>query len=386
LTGTVAWAVFCLGVLGVLALDLALAGRQARAPTEREAVGWVALWVTLSLVLGGAVWGAKGSDAGLQFFGSYLVEYALSVDNLFVFLMLFETFRVRPEHRRQLLLWGVLGAVVLRGCLLFSGVALVRRFQWLLVPFGGLLLYTAVKLVWQPTEEAAPHENAVVRAARRFLPMSEGPASQQFALVVREHGRLRFTPLFLVLVMVETTDLLFAFDSIPAVLGMSQDTFIVFTSNVCAVLGLRSLFFVLQGLMGRMAYLKPALAAVLAFVGAKMVLDPWLHVPLWASLLVIAGLLAAAVWASVVRPPRAGACTAQRPVAAARCPWDSLVRPNVQHHHRRHPRDGEALLLARAQLARERAVRVQLPGGDCQPGQRASPPANASLGHHRRQR
>jgi tellurite resistance protein TerC len=221
--------------------------------------------------------------------------------------MLFETFRVRPEHRRQLLLWGVLGAVVLRGCLLFSGVALVRRFQWLLVPFGGLLLYTAVKLVWQPTEEAAPHENAVVRAARRFLPMSEGPASQQFALVVREHGRLRFTPLFLVLVMVETTDLLFAFDSIPAVLGMSQDTFIVFTSNVCAVLGLRSLFFVLQGLMGRMAYLKPALAAVLAFVGAQMVLDPWLHVPLWASLLVIAGLLAAAVWASVVRPPRAGA-------------------------------------------------------------------------------
>ncbi len=303
-----AWVAFCVGVLGVLAVDLGLASRQARSPTQRQAVGWVALWVTLSLALGGAVWAVRGAEAGLQFFGSYLVEYALSVDNLFVFLMLFEAFRVRPEHRRPLLLWGVLGAVVLRGCLLFSGAALVRRFQWLLVPFGGLLLFTAVKLLWQPAEgEVAPRENAVVRAARRFLPMTEGPATGHFALAVRQQGRLFFTPLFLVLVMVETTDLLFAFDSIPAVLGMSQDTFIVVTSNVCAVLGLRSLFFVLEGLMRRMAYLKPALAAVLAFVGAKMVLDPWLRVPLWLSLLVIAGLLATAVLASAVRPPRAGA-------------------------------------------------------------------------------
>jgi len=303
----VAWVAFCLGVLGLLSVELGLARRRARAPTQREAVGWVALWVSLSLGLGAAVWAGRGADAGLQFFGSYLVEYALSVDNLFVFLMLFEAFRVRREHRRPLLLWGVLGAVLLRGCLLFSGAALVRRFQWLLVLFGGSLLVTAVRLVWKPQgAEVAPRENALVRAARRFLPMTEGPVGEDFALVVREHGRLRFTPLFLVLVMVETTDLLFAFDSIPAVLGMSQDPFIVFASNVCAVLGLRSLFFVLEGLMRRMAYLKPALAAVLAFVGAKMLLDPWLHLPPGVSLLVIAGLLATAVLASLVRPPRSG--------------------------------------------------------------------------------
>jgi len=303
-----AWVAFCLGVLGVLALDLALSSRRASAPTRREAVGWVALWVSLSVGLGAAIWAARGADAGLQFFGSYLVEYALSVDNLFAFLVLFEAFRVPSEHRRRLLLWGVLGAILLRGCLLFSGVTLVRHFQWLLVPFGCLLLLTALRLLWQPgNKEVARRENAVLRAARRFLPMSEAPASTHFAFVVREHGRLRVTPLFLVLVMVETTDLLFAFDSIPAVLGMSQDNFIVFTSNVCAVLGLRSLFFVLEGLVTRMTYLKAALATVLAFVGAKMVLDPWLHLPLWVSLLVICSVLTAAALASAVRPPRAGA-------------------------------------------------------------------------------
>ena len=302
-----AWVAFCLGVLGLLSVDLGLARRRARAPTQREAVGWVALWVSLSLGLGAAVWAGRGADAGLQFFGSYLVEYALSVDNLFVFLMLFEAFRVRREHRRRLLLWGVLGAVLLRGCLLFAGAALVRQFQWLLVVLGASLLLTAVKLVWKRSEdEVVPRENALLRAARRFLPMAEGPVGEHFALVVREHGRLRFTPLFLVLVMVETTDLLFAVDSIPAVLGMSQDPFIVFASNVCAVLGLRSLFFVLEGLMHRMAYLKQALAAVLAFLGAKMLLDPWFHLPLGVSLLVIAGVLATAVLASLVRPPRSG--------------------------------------------------------------------------------
>jgi len=303
----VAWVAFCLGVLGLLSVDLGLARRRARAPTQREAVGWVALWVSLSLGLGAAVWAGRGADAGLQFFGSYLVEYALSVDNLFVFLMLFEAFRVRREHRRRLLLWGVLGAVLLRGCLLFAGAALVRQFQWLLVVLGASLLLTAVKLVWKRSEdEVVPRENALLRAARRFLPMAEGPVGEHFALVVREHGRLRFTPLFLVLVMVETTDLLFAVDSIPAVLGMSQDPFIVFASNVCAVLGLRSLFFVLEGLMHRMAYLKQALAALLAFLGAKMLLDPWFHLPLGVSLLVIAGVLATAVLASLVRPPRSG--------------------------------------------------------------------------------
>ncbi|MGO8969318.1 MAG: TerC/Alx family metal homeostasis membrane protein [Myxococcaceae bacterium] len=303
---SIAWIGFGASVLGLLAIDLGLSSRKKLAPSQREAVRWLALWVALSLGLCAVLWKVRGADAGLQFLSCYLVEYALSVDNLFVFLLLFEAFRVRPEHRRRLLLWGVFGAVLFRASLLFSGVALVRHFKWLLVPFGGFLLWSAVKLIWRPdSAEVAPRENALVRAARRVLPMAKGAPSNDFLFVVQEDARWRFTPLFLVLVMVETTDLLFAFDSIPAVLGMSQDAFIVFTSNVCAILGLRSLFFVLEGLMGRMVYLKPALAAVLAFVGAKMLVDPWFHFPLWASLLVIASVLGAAVLASFARPSRA---------------------------------------------------------------------------------
>ncbi len=302
-----AWAAFAGGTLVVLAIDLAVSGRKAQAPSQREAVGWVALWVGLSLGLGAALWRLRGAEAGLQFFSCYLVEYALSADNLFVFILLFAAFRVRPEHRRPLLLWGVLAAVVMRGFLLVAGVSLVHRFQWLLVPFGGVLLFSAVRLVSKPqAPELVPRENAVVRAARRFLPLAEETTKPGFALLVHQDGRWRFTPLFLVLVMVESTDLLFAFDSIPAVLGMSQDAFIVYASNVCAVIGLRSLFFVLEGLMGRLVYLKPALAAVLGFIGAKMLVEPWVQLRLWVSLLVIASMLCLAVLASWVRPSRDG--------------------------------------------------------------------------------
>jgi tellurite resistance protein TerC len=307
MTGALAWVGFNLGVLVVLVIDLGLTGRKGRALSQKEATRWVLLWAALSMGLCAALWRTRGSTAGLQFLGSYLIEYALSVDNLFVFLVLFEAFRVEPEHRRRLLLWGVLGAVVLRATLLLLGAGLVRRYEWLLVPFGGLLLFTALKLVLKPQEpELGPRENVLVRLARRFLPMTEAPP-ERFALAVKERGRLRFTPLFLVLVMLETTDLLFAIDSIPAVLGMSQDPFILYSSNVCAILGLRSLFFVLEALMGRLVYFKPALALVLAFVGAKMVAEPWLHLPIWVSLLVIAGVLGGAVLASLLRARRSTA-------------------------------------------------------------------------------
>jgi tellurite resistance protein TerC len=300
MTSVLAWVGFSVAVLVVLVIDLGLTGRKGRALSQREASRWVLLWAALSMVLCAVLWRTRGSEAGLQFLGSYLIEYALSVDNLFVFLVLFDAFRVEPENRRRLLLWGVLGAVVLRAALLLFGAGLVRRYEWLLVPFGVLLLFTALKLVWKRSEnEIAPQENVLVRLARRFLPMAEEPPAA-FALMVRESGRLRFTPLFLVLVMLESTDLLFAIDSIPAVLGMSQDPFILYSSNVCAILGLRSLFFVLQGLMGRLTYFKPALATVLAFVGAKMVAEPWFHLPLWISLLVIALVLGLAVLASVL--------------------------------------------------------------------------------------
>lgn len=307
MSGVLAWVGFNLGVLLVLAIDLRWTARKPGAPSQREAARWVMLWVALSVGLGLVLWKTRGSEAGLQFFGSYLIEYALSVDNLFVFVVLFEAFRVQPELRRRLLLFGVLGAVVLRAALLLSGAGLVRRFEWLLVPFGLLLLFTALKLVWGPGgSEFVPTENVLVRLARRLLPMAE-VAPEGFVLVVRERGRWRVTPLLLVLVMLESTDLLFALDSIPAVLGISQDPFIVYSSNVCALLGLRSLFFVLEALIGRLAYLKPALAAVLAFVGAKMVAERWLHIPLWLSLLLIASLLGGAVGASALWPPKAKA-------------------------------------------------------------------------------
>ena len=304
MTSALAWVGFNLVVLVVLVIDLGLTGRKGRSLTQREATRWVLLWVALSMGLCAVLWRTRGSEAGLQFLGSYLIEYALSVDNLFVFLVIFEAFRVQPEHRRRLLLWGVLGAVLLRATLLLFGAGLVRRYEWLLVPFGALLLLTALKLVWNPdAPEFAPQENVLVRLARRFLPLTDAP-KDGFALMLREQGRVRFTPLFLVLVMLETTDLLFAIDSIPAVLGMSRDPFILYTSNVCAILGLRSLFFVLEALMGKLFYFKPALAIVLAFVGAKMVAEPWFHLPLWVSLAVIAGVLGGAVLASVLRARR----------------------------------------------------------------------------------
>jgi tellurite resistance protein TerC len=305
MTSPITWVAFNLGVLLVIAIDLGLTNRKGRALTRGEATRWVLLWVTLSLGFCAALWRVRGTEAALQFLSGYLIEYALSVDNLFVFLVLFQAFRVRPEHRHRLLFWGVLGALVLRASLLFAGAALVRRFEWLLVIFGLFLLWTALKLVREKgSEQPGLEENLVVRLARRFLPVTES-TPERFALVMRESGHLRFTPLFLVLVMVETTDLLFALDSIPAVLGMSRDPFILYTSNVCAILGLRSLFFVLEALIGKLAYLKQALAAVLAFVGAKMVAEPWFPIPVWLSLSVIAGLLLLAVLASV-RHQRAG--------------------------------------------------------------------------------
>src|SRR5277367_2919391 len=184
MTGAPAWVGFNLGVLVVLVIDLGLTGRKGRALSQREATRWVLLWAALSMGLCAALWRTRGSTAGLQFLGSYLIEYALSVDNLFVFLVLFEAFRVEPEHRRRLLLWGVLGAVVLRATLLLLGAGLVRRYEWLLMPFGGLLLLTALRLVWKPREpDLGPKDNALVRLARRFLPMAQEPP-QRFALVV----------------------------------------------------------------------------------------------------------------------------------------------------------------------------------------------------------
>ncbi|HEY1334700.1 MAG TPA: TerC/Alx family metal homeostasis membrane protein, partial [Myxococcaceae bacterium] len=256
------------------------------------------LWVSLSIAFGVGLWVVRGHQRGLEFFTAYVIEYALSVDNLFVFLLVFQYFRVGPAQQHLLLFWGVLGAFLLRGTLILGGAALVHQFQWLLYLFGAFLLWTAVKLVrsGDGEPEADPAHKPVLKLARRVLPVADEAPEDRF--VVRSAGKIQVTALFLVLLVVETTDLMFALDSIPAVLGVSRDPFVLYSSNITAVLGLRSLFFVLSSLLARLRYLKPALAVVLGFVGLKMILEEWIRVPVWLSLIIIVGVLMLAFLAS----------------------------------------------------------------------------------------
>jgi tellurite resistance protein TerC len=294
------WIAFHLFVFAVLALDLGLLRRRARQIRPREGLIWTAVWVALAAAFCAGIWLARGRGRALEYATAYLVEYSLSVDNLFVFVLVFTHFRVPPRYRHRLLFWGILGAFAMRATLIILGAALVSRFHWLLYGFGAFLLYSAAKMMLsREDEEINPERSAVLRWARRLLPVSRGETGQRF--FVREDGGLKVTPLFLILLVIEATDLLFAFDSIPAVLGISRDSFIVYTSNVFAILGLRSLFFVLAGLIDRFHYLKLGVSAVLAFVGGKMLVEPWWQVPLLASLAVVGALLAAAVLASVWR-------------------------------------------------------------------------------------
>ncbi|MGZ3460587.1 MAG: TerC family protein, partial [Archangium sp.] len=290
------WVGFTLFVLAMLALDLGLFHREEHVVTAKEAGAWTGVWIVLSLLFCGGVWysGFWTQAQALQWVTAYVVEYALSVDNLFVFLMVFAYFRVAPALQHRVLFWGILGAFLMRAALILAGTALVHRFEWLIYLFGAFLVFTAVKMAFSKDEDDAdPEQTLVVRTARRLLPVARQGEGSRFFL--REDGLAKVTPLFLVLLAVEATDLLFALDSIPAVLGISQNAFLVYSSNVCAILGLRSLFFVLEALIGKLAYLKQALAAMLAFVGAKMMVEPWFPRPIWVSLAVIAGLLAVAV-------------------------------------------------------------------------------------------
>jgi tellurite resistance protein TerC len=299
------WIFFNLAVLVMLALDLGLAKRRAQAVTTRSAVVWTLVWIGLSLALGAGIWILWRSERGLQFFTGYLIEYALSVDNLFVFVLIFGYFKVETRWQHKLLFWGVLGAFAMRAGLILIGAELVEHFDWLFYLFGAFLLFSALKLLLGKEDEGVdPEHTLVLRLARRFLPIAKNPEEGKF--FVREEGRLKATRLFLVLVVIEATDLLFAADSIPAVLGVSNDRFVLYSSNVCAVLGLRTLYFLIAALMAKLHFLKFALAAVLAFVGLKMVLHDVVEIPTLVSLVVIAGMLGTAVVASLLRSEVAG--------------------------------------------------------------------------------
>jgi tellurite resistance protein TerC len=297
------WGGFLAGVLVLLAIDLHVSSRRGHGERFREAIGWSLFWIALSLGFGFWIWIAYGGEQGLEFFAGYLLEKSLSVDNLFVFVLLFQAFAIPAEHQHRVLFWGVLGALILRGTLILAGVALVHRFHWLIAVFGAVLVYTAAKIALHGDDvERAPADNLVVRMVRRSLPMTETIEGPEF--FVRRDGKRYATPLLLALVAAETADLVFALDSIPAVFAVTDDSFLVFSSNVCALLGLRALYFVVRGALMRLRYLKPGLAAILLFVGLKMLLYKWVFLPTGASLAIIAGILCVALLVSWFAPKR----------------------------------------------------------------------------------
>src|SRR5580704_8272892 len=276
------WIAFNAGVLSVLAIDLFGFQRKAHAPSTKEAAIWTAVWVTLSLGFNALIWHWEGYAKALEFFTGYLVEYSLSVDNIFVFVLVFSYFAVPAAYQHRVLFWGILSALLLRGVIIGVGSAFIGTFHWALYLFGGLLILTGAKMLFRGRKAVNLPQNPVIRQVCAWLPMSDDYHGAR--LTVHSNGRRLLTPLAVVLIIIEATDLLFAIDSIPAIFGITHDPFIVYTSNVCAILGLRSLYFLLAGFVHKFVYLKPALAVILSFIGAKMLLVDLLPIPAAASL------------------------------------------------------------------------------------------------------
>jgi tellurite resistance protein TerC len=295
------WGGFIIFLLGMLALDLGVMHRKPHAIGAREALGWSVFWISLALLFNLGILHFFGAEKALEFLTGYVIEKALSVDNIFVFLVIFSYFSVPAMYQHRLLFWGVLGAIVLRIIFILAGAALLAHFHWIIFVFGGFLVLTGIRLLVM-REEAEPEKNIFIRLFRRVMPVTDD--YEGFRLVVRRDGKRFATTLLLVLVTIEATDVLFAVDSIPAVFAVTSDPFIVFTSNIFAILGLRALFFLLADVIEKFYLLKPALGLVLVFVGAKMLVSGVYVVPIGASLAVIAVLLAGAVVLSLAFPAR----------------------------------------------------------------------------------
>lgn len=301
------WIGFNVFVLGMLALDLGVFHRHAHVVSVREASIWSVVWISLALLFNAGIyffWGNiapastySNSEAALAFLTGYLIEKSLSVDNIFVFALLFGYFAVPAAYQHRVLFWGILGALLMRAALIFAGAALLKEFHWIIYLFGGFLVLTGIKMALHREQELHPEKNPLVRLLRRVMPVTQDYVGDKF--FVRQAGVLMATPLFLVLLMVESTDLVFAVDSIPAIFAVTDDPFLVYTSNVFAILGLRSLYFMLAGAIDKFHYLKPALSVVLVFVGIKMVIVDFYKIPVALSLGVIVSILAIAVIASL---------------------------------------------------------------------------------------
>jgi tellurite resistance protein TerC len=309
------WAGFVVFVLAMLALDLGVFHRKAHVVGFKEALGWSAVWVTLALLFNLGIWWWFGAEPAVQFLTGYLIEKSLSIDNIFVFVIVFSSLGIPALYQHRVLFWGILSALVLRAVMIFVGVAMLQRFHWLIYVFGAFLIFTGLKLFLNRNQEEHPENGTVMRWARRVIPsVSRFDGDRFFTL---ENGRRLATPLFMALILVELTDVIFALDSIPAIFAVTRDPFLVFTSNIFAILGLRSLFFLLAGMVEKFRYLKVGLSAVLVFVGAKMTLVDVVKVPAFVSLGVIAVLIGGSVVISLLK-----ARGAQPP---ARAPAGSLL-------------------------------------------------------------
>src|SRR5687768_757378 len=293
------WVGFNLFVLAMLALDLGVFHRKAHTVSSREAITWSVVWISLSLVFNAVIYffwdrmipasSYTNTEAALAFFTGYLIEKSLSVDNIFVFILIFSFFAVPTAYQHRILFWGILGALVMRGTLIAIGAALLEQFHWIIYIFGAFLIFTGIRMAWQHEENVQPDKNPVVQFFRKLMPVTENFERDQF--FVRRAWKLMATPLFLILLVVESTDLIFAVDSIPAIFAVTQDPFIVYTSNVFAILGLRALYFLLANVMDQFQYLKFGLSAVLVFIGVKMVIVDFYKIPIGISLGVVAGIL-----------------------------------------------------------------------------------------------
>jgi tellurite resistance protein TerC len=296
------WVGFIGFVLAMLALDLGVFHRKTHSISLKEALIWSGVWIALALTFNAGLYFLRGPDTALQFFTGYLIEKSLSVDNIFVFVLLFTYFGVPAAYQHRVLFWGILGALVMRGILIAVGAVLLEEFHWVIYLFGAFLIFTGIRMGRQKETEVHPDTNPLLKLVRRVVPVT--PDYVQARFIVRRAGRLMVTPLLLVLLVVESTDLVFAVDSIPAVFAVTQDPFIVFTSNVFAILGLRALYFVFANIIDKFYYLRIALAVILTFVGVKMVLEDVYPIPTFLSLVVIALVLAIAIVASLVRARR----------------------------------------------------------------------------------
>jgi tellurite resistance protein TerC len=296
------WIGFHLFIFMMLALDLGVFNKKSHKISLKEALTWSGVWISLAVLFNLFIYFEFGKIKALEFLTGYVIEYSLSVDNIFVFILIFTYFAVKPEYQHRILFWGILGALIMRAIFIFAGVALINRFHWIVIIFGGFLVYTGIHMLSQKDTAVDPEKNAIVKFFKKFLPVSDSYHGDR--LFIRHGHKISATPLVLVLLVIESSDLIFAVDSIPAILAVSQDRFIVYTSNIFAILGLRSLYFAVAGIMGFFRYLKIGLAFVLTFVGTKMLLAFFgIEIHIAVSLLVIISILAVSILASVVIKP-----------------------------------------------------------------------------------